>query len=408
MRKLVKLILLCLIAYPIISIVSSCSEEEDCSMNARPMMQCYLYKIDGETERVVNDTLDSLTITAFGTDSIILNNQKRVHGLSLPLRYTADSTVLVFHYSKDVKIKKDTIVIRQKNTPYFLSMDCGYQMKQSITGRSYSRHLLDSIYIQTAEVSIYGTEILSSFIVINLVLCLLAGFPVQAQNSNRPPASNPPKEQKKEVDEEAFPLYNGVSVSVDLWGIGSKAFGSDFLSSEVAVDVNLKNRFFPIVELGYGGTDAWNDNGTHYKSNAPYFRIGMNYNALFKKKFKNYLFVGLRYAMSSFKYDIATLSVDDPIYGGGIGNPNQVDDIWGGSLPFNHKGMKGSMQWFEFCVGIRAHIWKELYMGWGLRFKFRTSSSTGEYGDPWYVPGFGKYGSNTMGVTYTITYKLPF
>ena len=251
-------------------------------------------------------------------------------------------------------------------------------------------------------------KILSSFIVINLVLCLLAGFPVLAQNSNRPPASNPPKEQKKEVDEEAFPLYNGVTVSVDLWGIGSKAFGSDFLSSEVAVDVNLKNRFFPIVELGYGGTDAWNDNGTHYKSNAPYFRIGMNYNALFKKKFKNYLFVGLRYAMSSFKYDIATLSVDDPIYGGGIGNPNQVDDIWGGSLPFNHKGMKGSMQWFEFCVGIRAHIWKELYMGWGLRFKFRRSSSTGEYGDPWYVPGFGKYGSNTMGVTYTITYKLPF
>ena len=36
MRKLVKLILLCLIAYPIISIVSSCSEEEDCSMNAHP------------------------------------------------------------------------------------------------------------------------------------------------------------------------------------------------------------------------------------------------------------------------------------------------------------------------------------------------------------------------------------
>lgn len=249
-------------------------------------------------------------------------------------------------------------------------------------------------------------KILSSFIVISL--CLLTGFPVQAQNNNRPPASNPPKEQKKEVDEEAFPLYNGVTVSVDLWGIGSKALGGDFLSSEVAVDVNLKNRFFPIVELGYGGTDAWNDNGTHYKSNAPYFRIGMNYNALFKKKFKNYLFVGLRYAMSSFKYDVSTLSVDDPIYGGSIGNPNQTDDIWGGSLPFDHKGMKGSMQWFEFCVGIRAHIWKELYMGWGLRFKFRASSSTGEYGDPWYVPGFGKYGSSTMGVTYTITYKLPF
>ena len=251
-------------------------------------------------------------------------------------------------------------------------------------------------------------KILSSFIVINLVLCLLAGFPVQAQNSNRPPASNPPKEQKKEVDEEAFPLYNGVTVSVDLWGIGSKAFGSDFLSSEVAVDVNLKNRFFPIVELGYGSTDAWNDNGTNYKSNAPYFRIGMNYNALYKKKFDNFLFVGLRYAMSSFKYDITTLPVTDPIFDGSIGNPNQMDGIWGGSVPFNHKGMKGSMQWAEFCVGIRAHVWKSLYMGWALRFKFRLSSSVAEYGDPWYVPGYGKYNGNTTGVTYTIIYKLPF
>lgn len=113
MKKLVKLILLCLIAYPIISIVSSCSEEEDCSMNARPMMECYLYTVDRESKRVLNDTLDSLTITAFDTDSIILNNQKRVHSLSLPLRYTADSTVLIFHYSKDPKIKKDTIIIYQ-------------------------------------------------------------------------------------------------------------------------------------------------------------------------------------------------------------------------------------------------------------------------------------------------------
>lgn len=56
-----------------------------------------------------------------------------------------------------------------------------------------------------------------------------------------------------------YPLYNGISVSVDLWGPGSKLFGSDFFSSEVAVDVNLKNRFFPIVELGYGNTDTWSD-----------------------------------------------------------------------------------------------------------------------------------------------------
>lgn len=50
MKKLVKLILLCLIAYPIISIVSSCSEEEDCSMNARPMMDVIYIRWTGKVK----------------------------------------------------------------------------------------------------------------------------------------------------------------------------------------------------------------------------------------------------------------------------------------------------------------------------------------------------------------------
>lgn len=60
-----------------ISIGSSCSDENDCSLAGRPMMYCTLYTIDEITDRRVNDTLDSLTITALGTDSIILNNQKK-------------------------------------------------------------------------------------------------------------------------------------------------------------------------------------------------------------------------------------------------------------------------------------------------------------------------------------------
>lgn len=246
---------------------------------------------------------------------------------------------------------------------------------------------------------------------ISLAFCLLMSFPLQAQNRNTstPQGGNRPKAEKKEAKEEVkYPLYNGMSVGLDLWGIGSKVLGGDFLSTEIAVDVNLKNRFFTIAELGYGKTDTWSDKGIHYNSGAPYFRIGMDYNALYKKKHGNMLLVGLRYGVTSFKYDVEALGIDDPIYGGIVGNPNLEDGIWGGSLPYNHQGMKGSMQWAEFCVGIRAHVWKELYMGWSLRFKFKMSASTGEYGDPWYVPGFGKYGSSSMGVTYTITYKLPF
>ena len=160
MKALVKFIITGTILFPILSVVISCSEEADCSMATRAMMQCYFYTLDPETEVVSNDTLDSLTVTAFGTDSIIINNQKKVHDLSLPLRYTADSTVLVFRYSKTLT---DTLVVYQTNTPYFLSMDCGYQMKQSIKDVNYSRHSLDSISIVNKEAGIYGTENLKLF-----------------------------------------------------------------------------------------------------------------------------------------------------------------------------------------------------------------------------------------------------
>ena len=160
MKALVKFIITGAFLFPILSVVISCSEEADCSMATRAMIQCYFYTLDPETEVVSNDTLDSLTVTAFGTDSIIINNQKKVHDLSLPLRYTADSTVLVFRYSKTLT---DTLVVYQTNTPYFLSMDCGYQMKQSIKDVNYSRHSLDSIRIVNKEAGIYGTENLKLF-----------------------------------------------------------------------------------------------------------------------------------------------------------------------------------------------------------------------------------------------------
>ena len=122
--------------------------------------------------------------------------------------------------------------------------------------------------------------------------------------------------------------------------------------------------------------------------------VGVDYNTMAKKKEKNsYLYVGLRYAFSSFKYDVSTMPVDDP--------------IWGGSIPFSHLGMKGSMQWFELVVGVKVRIYKNFNMGWSVRMKYKTNASTNEYANPWYVPGYGKFKSNNMGITYSLIYKLP-
>lgn len=106
---------------------------------------------------------------------------------------------------------------------------------------------------------------------ISLALCLLMFLPYGRRAGILPSQEHLPRRRRRRTRKEEvhYPLYNGMSVGLDLWGIGSSVFGGDFLSSEVAVDVNLKNRFFPIAELGYGSTDTWSDKGIHYKSNAP-------------------------------------------------------------------------------------------------------------------------------------------
>lgn len=159
MKRLLKIVIGIALVCPAFSVIISCSTEADCSMNARPMTNCILYTLDRDGY-VVNDTLDSLTVTALGTDSIIINNQKRVHDVILPLRYTSDSTILVFHYSP---YTRDTLTIRHTNTPYFLSMDCGYQMQQRINTVSITHHRLDSIHINNYETGIYGQENIQIF-----------------------------------------------------------------------------------------------------------------------------------------------------------------------------------------------------------------------------------------------------
>lgn len=156
MRKLLNLTLASALLYALTSIFHACSEEADCSMtNNRGMIVCNVYRLDPETGTALKDTLDSLTVTAAGTDSVIINRMEEVITFSLPLRYTEDSTQFVLHYTDRLN---DTMIVRHTNKPYFVSMDCGYQMQQSVQSVRYTRRNLDSIYIANPEASIDGTE----------------------------------------------------------------------------------------------------------------------------------------------------------------------------------------------------------------------------------------------------------
>ena len=166
------------------------------------------------------------------------------------------------------------------------------------------------------------------------------------------------KEYKKKLSRQTW-LYQGTCVGVEIAGLGSYLLGSDILSSEIAVQANLKNRFLPVVEMGYGKADAINDgNDLHYKTSAPYFRIGMDYNVFYKKThLPGYLYVGLRYGMSFFSYDVDGPSMTDPNYGGR------------NILSVCLSGMKSNASWLEGVFGLKVKIYKGFCMGWSVRYK---------------------------------------
>ncbi|MFA6872826.1 MAG: DUF6048 family protein [Bacteroidaceae bacterium] len=242
-------------------------------------------------------------------------------------------------------------------------------------------------------------KIFASIILINLLF--LTSLSAQMHT-----ASNAGKRVANELLD-TIPFFNGVYVGVDAVGVIGNSLGSDTKGSELQVDVNLKNRFFPVIEIGYSSTDSESDGGSHYTSDGSFFRLGMNYKMKFRNRDESHLFVGARYAFSSFKYDIESLSMADPLWGGAL-NPNLSDDIWGGSVPFSVKNKSCTAHWAELVFGVRAQIWKNFMMGWSLRYKRRFAVSGSKQAPPDNIPGYGSNGTSTFGGTYSLIYKLPF
>ncbi len=187
-------------------------------------------------------------------------------------------------------------------------------------------------------------------------------------------------------------LLRSVDVSFDLVGLGQLAF-SDYGQYEGSVRVNLYNKFFPTVEVGYGKAEHDDEvTSIYYKCSAPYFKIGCDYNLLKNKHTDHMVFAGLRYAYTSFEADILRLAMTDP--------------VWGGVFDYDATGTKCTQHWAEALVGIDTKIWGPIHFGWTVRYKQRLVFDVGDIGNVWYVPGYGKSDTSTWGATFNVTIRL--
>ena len=190
------------------------------------------------------------------------------------------------------------------------------------------------------------------------------------------------------IQKDSIPLFRGFAVSFDLVGAGMLAL-SDYGQYEAALRVNLHDEWFPIVEAGVGKA-THDDEVTqlYYSTSAPYFKVGIDKNMLKDKHGPNRLYVGLRYGFTSYKIDLS--------------RPDFPDPVWLWNTGFGVKDASCKYHWAEVVIGVDAKIFGPLHLGWSVRYKQRLAhSEEGEFGNPWYVPGFGTYNTN-VGATFNV------
>lgn len=229
----------------------------------------------------------------------------------------------------------------------------------------------------------------SSFVsrVITISLLLIAVTTATAQSRKDATA-----DKKLTAQKDTVAFFRGVAVSADVVGLAQLAF-SDYGQYEAALRINLKDRYFPVFELGYGTADS--DNPTtnlKYKTSAPYWRVGMDFNIAKNKHDAYRMYAGARYAMTYYKFDVVGSGLKDP--------------VWGDDVDYNVKGMKAYYHWMEAVFGVDAKIAGPLRLGWSVRYRRRITHDDGNIGKTWYVPGYGKQGGSRLGGTFNIIFEI--
>lgn len=191
------------------------------------------------------------------------------------------------------------------------------------------------------------------------------------------------------------PTLMGATVGVNFWGPLMRALGQDYGDCDVWLAVNIKNRFIPVAEVGFGVADCQPDDGNFtYKGKlALYGKIGMNYNFMFAKDPKYQLYAGVRFAASKFKYDVTGISVGNGYWG--------KDES-----TFDLRGQNSSAFWAEAVVGIQVTLFKNFSMGWAVRYGLPFSVKDLPNSRPYYIPGYGVR-DNHLNVSLSVAYTLP-
>lgn len=187
-------------------------------------------------------------------------------------------------------------------------------------------------------------------------------------------------------------IYQGTQIKLDIFNpvyeaARSKGGVQDY---EIAVNVRLKQRYYPTLELGYAQAKDSADGG-HFSGKGGFLRLGVDINGLRKHpESPHALLVGIRIATAYQHYSLTEIQTNTPYWSmATIDFPDQRRaDVWG-----------------EVVAGCQVKIAAGFYMGWAARLKILFTRKAKNDGPlPYYIPGFGYRDDTNWGLNYYLGY----
>ncbi|MCR5819783.1 MAG: hypothetical protein K6F94_02370 [Bacteroidaceae bacterium] len=102
---------------------------------------------------------DTLTVTAIGTDSVIINRLVNGSSMSLPVSFYAPADTIILTFTDTLSRQAtDTIWMEKTSTPHFDDPSCPIHMWHTISAVSSTHSLIDSIVILNTAINYDGLE----------------------------------------------------------------------------------------------------------------------------------------------------------------------------------------------------------------------------------------------------------
>lgn len=193
----------------------------------------------------------------------------------------------------------------------------------------------------------------------------------------------------------------GIQLSMD---VASPLYYKYYQKTGPRYELNAATDFANFMlegDFGWGsiqwkGFDSKTSTHSAYTSDGKYFRIGLNYNILQDTPDKNAAFLGVRYATSWFQdHLVSKVSYDSH---GRIQKPIEIDE----------KQHNVRAHWGEAVAGVKVKVWKLLYVGGTVRYKFLLHINRANAYVPYDVLGWGLHDEEAFGISYYLSLRIPF